>query len=132
MRVGTPSELARAKEYFLGAHLEDHVGMRADPDSLRRDLMQHRVQLRSIVTVGNRIDPHQDAIEAQQLIADLIDYLVRVHRGFGGNIDPGQSFKHRAQPCVRRCRFGAGIAVSPPEQRYFADLVSRHWLPREV
>jgi hypothetical protein len=41
------------------------------------------------VTIGDWIDPHQDAIEAQELIAHFIDYLVRIHRRFGGDIERG-------------------------------------------
>ena len=34
MGVGAPAKALRAMKNFFHAHLEDHVGMRADPDSL--------------------------------------------------------------------------------------------------
>jgi hypothetical protein len=36
---------------FLHAHLEDHVGMSADPDSLGRDISQHRIEHHPVLPV---------------------------------------------------------------------------------
>ena len=47
--------------------------MRTDPHAARRNVCEHRIQLRSIVAVRNRIDPHEHAVETEQALAYRID-----------------------------------------------------------
>ena len=71
MGVGAPAQMLRAVQNFLHAHLEDHIRMRADPDSPGRDVAQHRIE-RPVLLRRNRIDPDEHAIGAQQLLAHLV------------------------------------------------------------
>ena len=44
MRVRAPAQLLRAVEDFLDTHLQDDIGMRADPRPQRGDFAQQRVE----------------------------------------------------------------------------------------
>jgi len=56
---------------LLHAHLEDHVGMSADPDSVGCHVPQHRIERDPILSVGNWIDPDQHAVELPELLSHL-------------------------------------------------------------
>ena len=54
--------MSRAVQDLFHAHLEDHIGMRADPGSARYDIAQHRVEYRPGLPLMDWIDPHEYAI----------------------------------------------------------------------
>jgi hypothetical protein len=68
--VRAPTEVAGAVEDLLRPHFLDHLGVRGDPDALRRRLLQQLVDAAARDAVLDRVDPHEHAVEAQQLRAD--------------------------------------------------------------
>ena len=60
LRVGAPAEMLRAIQHLLHAHLEDHVRMRADPDTARGNVAQQRVEHMPVAAIHDGIDPDQD------------------------------------------------------------------------
>src|SRR5215210_7445990 len=45
VRVGAPAEMFGTPQHFLDAHLQNDIGMGADPGPARGDLTQHWVEL---------------------------------------------------------------------------------------
>ncbi len=62
MRIGAPAQMARAVKDVLDAHLQNDIGMRADPRTLQSDLAQQRVERGARLTLVDGIDPDQDAV----------------------------------------------------------------------
>ncbi len=116
--VDAPAKVPGPVQDLLHPHLEDQVRVGADPDAPRRHLPQQSVQPRSVTLVRDRIDPHQHAVLAQELVADLLDHLFREDRRFGDHAKIGQSLEDRAEAVVVDGRGRAGLAVAAPEQRY--------------
>jgi hypothetical protein len=69
MGILTPAQVLRAIKDCLYPHLEDHVGMSADPHPCRRDVPQHRIEFGPVLAIGNRIDPDEHTIGFQKLVA---------------------------------------------------------------
>ena len=111
MGVGAPAKMLRAIQDLFHAHLEDHVGMRADPGTARRHVTQHRVKRLPCLAFVDRIDPDQHAIGRQQAARAPRRQSHR-HRL---RVPPGR----QARPTLRR-RDESGCSA-----------VSRHASPRD-
>jgi hypothetical protein len=94
-RIATPAHRAGTMEHLLGAHLEDHIGMGAHPDSARRDLAQQRVKIDAAASLVNRVHPDEHAIECGELCAHrvediiFVDYWVRIDADIGKRREDG-------------------------------------------
>ena len=117
MGVGAPAEALGAMKNLLHAHLEDHVGMSADPDPPGGDVAQHRVERRPVLAVGNRIDPDQHAVELQKLLPHLGHHIVGIDRRLGVNAERGQRLEDVAESVVVRRRVASRLSISAPKQR---------------
>ena len=94
-RVAAPSHGPRAKEYVLGTHLRDHVGMGADEHAGGCDVGQHLVQVHPVATIDDGIDPDQDAVDAHELLAQPLDIVGNI----GRSLDRDALFgKRRSSP----------------------------------
>src|SRR5207237_9099154 len=78
-----PAEVLCAVEDFLGPHVQDRVGMRADPRAARRDLTQQRIERGAGLAATQRIDPDEDAIHGEQLRPHFVGKILVIDRGFG-------------------------------------------------
>jgi hypothetical protein len=87
--VSAPAECPRAIEDLLHAHLEDDVGVRADPNSLGCYVAQQGIKRGSGPPVGDGIDPDQDSIQVEKLRPHLVDHVVCIHGGLGLDASPG-------------------------------------------
>ena len=76
-------------KHFLGAHFEDHIGMRAYPDAARGDLAQQCVKLGAVVPLVNRIDPNEHAIKPGELRAYDVDNIVLIDHRYRVDADMG-------------------------------------------
>ena len=148
--VGPPAEVPGAVEDFLHAHLEDHVGMRADPRAAGRDIAQQRIEHGARLAGVERIDPDEHAVDPEELVADLVgEGLVEYGRlGVGcrsgsvprtrGDSDcsaasprgaspghrarpPRPSVRHRHRPVSPRPAAGARVAARRVQDRRIGD-----------
>ena len=94
MRVCAPAEVPGAVKDFLHAHLEDHVGMRADPHAFRRDIPQHRIEDSPVLSCKKRINPDKDAVAADKLLAHLIHHIIGIDRGLRVDAERGHRLEH--------------------------------------
>ena len=94
--VGAPADVPGAEQHFLGSQLQNHAGIRGDPDALRRGLEKHSVQVPSVGAVLNRIDPDQDTVEREQLVPNLVDRAVLEHHR-------AEVHRQPAERLVQRC-----------------------------
>ena len=88
MSIGAPAEMFCAVENFLGPHLENHIGMSADPRAARGYVAQHRVEQRAGLAPAERVDPDEHTIDFQELLADFVGEFFVVNRGLGMNAEP--------------------------------------------
>jgi|SRR5450755_632493 hypothetical protein len=58
---------------LLNAHLQDDVRMRAQPRALRGDLPQQGIESGARLALMDRIDPNEDPVHREQLIANRVD-----------------------------------------------------------
>jgi hypothetical protein len=58
--------MSGAMQNFLDAQLQDNVRVGADPGSARRHFPQHRVESYPGLSVMNRVEPYQYAINIQR------------------------------------------------------------------
>ena len=70
--VAAPSHFPGVDEHVLRAELDDDVGMGADEHPGRGDLAQERVKGVARLPVVDGIHPDEGAVEAEQLIAQLL------------------------------------------------------------
>src|ERR1700722_3681145 len=104
MGVAAPTQMARPVEYLLDAHLEDDVGMCADPRALRRDLAKQRVERHTCFALMDRIDPDQDAIHREQFVPDRVGEGFVVDDGTGSDTNSGKCFEDGDEGAVLRGR----------------------------
>ena len=71
--IRAPAEVSSDKQYFLRAHLQNDVGVGTDPDTLGGHVTQQGIQERPILPVGDGIDPDEDAVDLEELVADSSD-----------------------------------------------------------
>ena len=129
--VGAPAEMPGAVEDVLRAHLEDRVGMRADPRTARRDVAQHGVEHRTRPAVVERIDPHEHAVDREQLVAHLVGESLVEHGRLGVDAGPLQLLEHGAIAIVVRRRRKARRAVAAPDHRDLGCAGHRPAVPRQ-
>jgi hypothetical protein len=109
-----------AVQDFLDSHLQDHVGMRADPGAARGNLAQQRIKRAAGSALMNRIDPHEYAVSQQQLLAHILRELFGIDRGLGANAERVELFEDAVEAIVVRRRGSAGLGIAAPEN---CDLV---------
>ena len=111
----SPSRDAGAVENFLHAHLEDHVGMRADPRAAGRDVAQQRVEHGARPAGVERIDPDQHAVDPEELLAHLVGERLVEHGRLGVDAEPGSAPRTRGDSgCSAASPRGASSAVTAP------------------
>ena len=71
MSVRAPPQMFRTVQNLLDAHLENYIGVRADPWPARRDVAKHCVQPFSCQSLMYRIDPDKHAVSFQKPCADF-------------------------------------------------------------
>jgi hypothetical protein len=113
-RVGAPAQVPRSVQHFLGADSVDDIWVRADPHALLCDIAEDRVQLHAVLAVAYRVDPHQDAVVAQQLFAHCVTSRVAVQHGFANDAELAQRGEHRLEPSM--VRVAAGCSLGAPRQ----------------
>jgi hypothetical protein len=94
----------RAVQNFFYAHLEDDVGVCADPRASCRDAAQYGVKHVPRPAFVNRIDPDEDAVKSQKLIADFARDVVGICQALGkvGLANSNGSLRPRAIPSTHR------------------------------
>jgi hypothetical protein len=100
-------------EYLLGAHLEDHVGMGADPNAACRDLAQQRVEMGAIAALMNRVYPDEHAIERSQLCPHSVEDIVLVDQRFRIDADIAERREDGLEP--------ASLWRGAPARRFIAS-----------
>jgi hypothetical protein len=84
VRVGPPTQFARAVEHLLDAHLENNVGVGAHPYSVRGNVPQQGVKPRSVLAPAQRVDPDEHAVHGEEARADCFLHLFGIQHGFSG------------------------------------------------
>src|SRR6266851_9949282 len=115
MGVRAPSKVLRAVKDLLHTHLEDHLGVCADPGSALCDIAQHRVEHGPGHPLMERIDPHEHAINRQKLLAHLAHEVLVKNRWLGMNAKCRQLFKDAMKAIVLRCCGAPGVAIVAPD-----------------
>ena len=121
VRVGAPPEPFRAVQDFLDAHLHDDVGVRADPRAAGGNVAQQRVERGARPALMDRIDPHEDAVRRQQLLAHVVGKFLGIDRGLGTDAERVQLFENAVEAIVLRRCGPPRLRVAAPEDR---DLIS--------
>ena len=83
----------RSVQDFLDAHLDDHVGVRADPGSARCDIAQYRIEHSAGLSSTDRINPHKHSICCEKLLADLVGELLVKNRRLSVNVQHREFFE---------------------------------------
>ncbi len=110
-------------EYLFHAHLRDDVGMGADPDTLCRDLPQHRVKRSARPAVGERIDPDKNPIHAEQLGAHFVHEVIGVDGRLCVDIASRQGIEDADEPARLGLRRLTRLAIATPKQCHFTDFL---------
>jgi hypothetical protein len=87
MRIGAPSEMLRAVQDLFHPHLEDGVGMGADPRPAGRDFAKQGIELMPRLARVQRVDPDKDPVRGQELITNFIREGLVINGGFGIDAD---------------------------------------------
>jgi hypothetical protein len=69
----------------------------AHPHAGVADLAKQRVEPGAVAPLLDRVHPHEDAIQAQELVANLLDPLVRVDDRNSAYAQPGERREHAAE-----------------------------------
>jgi hypothetical protein len=112
MDVAAPAHLAGVEEHVLRTQLHDHIGMRADEDAGARDVAQHGVQRSTRMSVVDRIDPDQRAVDPQQLVAQLVCLHQVVDRGLRVDALRGESGEQGGKAVVLTRRTPTDVPVT--------------------
>src|SRR6266446_3266932 len=115
MGFRAPSKMFRTVQDFFHTHLEDYVGVRADPGSARGYVTQHRVEYRPGLPLMDRIDPHEHSINRQKLLAHLLGDVVGINRRLGMNAKRRQLFEHAVKAIVLRGCGSPYLAIAAPD-----------------
>jgi hypothetical protein len=103
-------------EHFLHAHFEDHVGMGTDPHATRCHVTQQRVENDAVVPLGEGVDPDEDTVATEKLLAYPIRHIVGIERGFGFDTERGYRLENAMKPVALR-RFSMPLRGIPgPEE----------------
>jgi hypothetical protein len=74
------------------------------------------------LSVGNRIDPDQHAVELQQLFTHLVRDIVCIDGGLGVNAQPGQLLEDATQSAIVWRRAASRLIITAPKQRELGDI----------
>jgi hypothetical protein len=113
----------RTVQNLLDAHLENYIGVRADPWPARRDVAKHCVQPFSCQSLMYRIDPDKHAVSFQKPCADFFCNVVVVDLGLRVNAEADQLFKNLAITVVVRRRITPLLVIAAPQD---CDCVAPH------
>ena len=84
---------------------------RADPRTLQSDVAQQRVERGARLTLVDGIDPDQDAVHREQLVADRVSKAFVIDRWAGLDAGTGQCLEDADEAAVLR------PAAASPRQR---------------
>ena len=112
---GSPAESTSPVQDLFGAHQRDDVGMGAHPDTGIRDLSQDGVDAAPVLASADRVDPHQDAVDGVELVADNWRDAVAMHDRSRVDADTSERVEHRPEPLVGRDACAPGFVVTAPE-----------------
>src|SRR4051812_28876045 len=98
--VGSPAELSRPVENLFRTHRLHDVGVGADPYAGGGDLAEDGVDAVPILAAADRVDPDDDAVDAEELVADRRRDLVAVHHRPRVDADVGERVEHRSEPLI--------------------------------
>ncbi len=126
MSVRTPAQLLGAVQNFLHTHFQDHVGVGTHPHTSRCDVAQQRIELYSVLSLGNWIDPDEHAVGAEKLLAHFICHFVRIDRGLRLDAERGQRFENAVESIVMCGCLASRLAIPTPEQHQFAGFTCGH------
>src|SRR5262249_53958669 len=116
-----------AVQDFFDPHLEDHVGVRADPGAPRGDVAQQRVEFTSGLAALDRIDPHKHPIGAQELLAHLAGEGLVVDRRLGIDADGGKFLEDPVKAIVLWGGGLPGFGIATPEDRDLESFLAGHF-----
>ena len=117
MGVRAPPEMFSAVQNILDAHLEDDVGVCADPRASCRDAAQYGVKHVPRPAFVNRIDPDEDTVKSQKLIADFARNIVGIDHGQRVDAERKQFFEYPAIAVVIRRRGAPRFLIATPDYR---------------
>ena len=117
MRIAPPPEIAGSVKDFLGSQFQDDVGMCADKNTCGRQLAKHGIENRPVLPVLNRIDPYEDAVDLQQLIANFRAKIVTVNRGLRMYPLDGKCLEQVCKPVIFSCRACPGGVIARVDNR---------------
>ncbi len=89
--------------------------MGADPRTLRRDLAQQQIERRARLALMDRIDPDQNAVHGQQLVADEIGECLVIDDGIGLDAGSSERFEDANETTVLWRRLAARRGISTPQ-----------------
>jgi hypothetical protein len=98
--------------------------MSRHPDTFGGNLAQQRIEQRTVGSVVDWIDPHQDAIESQELFANFIDGIIAVGDRLDHHRQSGECLIQRAKApvCARQRRHGSPVTSRQhPDSRHAAS-----------
>jgi hypothetical protein len=85
-------------QHLLGPHLEDHIGMGAHPNAARRDFAQKCIEIGTIVSLVDGVDPDECAIKLGELCVHGVKDIVLVDHRFRINSDIGERREDGLEP----------------------------------
>ena len=101
-------------EHLLSAHLEDHIGIGADPDAMRRDLAQKRVEIGPVAPLVNWVDPDEHTIDRGELCAHGVEDIVLVDHRFRIDADVSERREDGLEPAVICRGAAASSSIASP------------------
>ena len=124
MRRRFPSRGPGAVEHVFGADEGDGLRVRAHPHARGREVVQDRVEAGAVLAAADRVDPHEDAVDCEQLGAHLVTRSRR-GRSLGSRSRPEPPGRRRRAGAVRSTRCPRAepprrrATPLPPERRRF-------------
>ena len=80
---------------LLDPHLQDYVGVRADPGASRGDVAQKRIECGPGLALMDRIDPDKHPMSRQKLLTYLVGEFLVIYRRLGIDADSGKLLEDR-------------------------------------
>jgi hypothetical protein len=100
--------------------------MGADPNTLRRDRAQQRIERRAGLALMDGIDPDQHAIRRQELRAHFIRERLVVNRGRRVDAERGELFEDAIEAVVPRRYATAYLGIAAPKDRDLVGFLLSH------
>src|SRR2546423_1522410 len=114
MRIRAPAEVLGSVQNLLDAHLQNDIGMCADPWTARGDLSQQRIERSASLAAAQRIDPDEDTVHAEQLRPHLIGEVLVIDRRLGRDAERRQLLEYAVIAIVLRSRGLSRVAIAAP------------------